>query len=418
MIHTKRKVAILFALLLMLTACGSRKVQNNSEQTTEFEQTAISEQTEVSESTEAAAQNSASEQTEVPELIEAAAPTPTSEQTAATPEENENYEADTSYDFTMCFAGDINLDENWGTTQHMDAQPGGIYDCISEEMIDAMQAADIMCLNNEFTYSMGGSPMQGKAYTFRAKPERVEILHQLGVDAVTLANNHVYDYGKEALLDTFSVLEEAEIPYFGAGRTLQDAMKPLYLEVDGKTVALVAASRAEKNKMTPQATDTNPGILRCYDTELFLQTIKEAKENADFCIAFVHWGTEYSYDLEQAQLSTGKEYLDAGADAVIGAHSHCLQGMEYYDGKPIIYSLGNYWFNGKTLDTMLVQLHFSGDDTDMQLTVQVIPAVQAGYRTTYAAEASEQRRIYDFLESISVNVDILDDGTVVEAVSE
>ena len=321
---------------------------------------------------------------------------------------------DTEYDFTLCFAGDINLDENWGTTQYMSAQENGIYDCISEELVALMQAADIMCLNNEFTYSSGGAPLAGKAYTFRANPERVEVLHQLGVDAVTLANNHVYDYGAEALLDTFQVLEEAQIPYFGAGRTLADAMRPLYLEVEGKTVALVAASRAEKNKMTPQATDTEPGILRCYDTELFLETIGEAKANSDFCIAFVHWGTEYSFDLEQVQMDTGRDYLDAGADIVIGAHSHCLQGMEYYDGKPIIYSLGNYWFNEKTLDTMLLQLHFSGDKETSGLTVQVIPAVQAGYRTTYAAEETEQRRIYDFLEEISVNVKISDEGMVSE----
>lgn len=331
-------------------------------------------------------------------------------QNDASPEEPE----DTGYDFTMCFAGDINLDENWCTTQFLSAQPNGIYDCISQELMDAMQSADIMCLNNEFTYSTGGSPLAGKAYTFRANPDRVEVLRQMGVDAVTLANNHVYDYGKEALLDTFEVLEEAEIPYFGAGRTLEDAGKPLYLEVDGKTVALVAASRAEKNRMTPQATETEPGILRCYDTELFLETIREAKENSDFCIAFVHWGTEYSFDLEQVQLDTGKDYLDAGADIVIGAHSHCLQGMEYYDGKPIIYSLGNYWFNEKTLDTMLLWLHFTGDDTQSHLTVQVIPAVQAGYQTAYASEEAEQRRIYDFLESISVNVDISDEGIVME----
>ena len=319
---------------------------------------------------------------------------------------------DTSFDFTVCFAGDINLDENWCTTQYMSAQPNGIYDCISEELVGSMKTADIMCLNNEFSYSAQGQPLEGKAYTFRANPERVEVLHQLGVDAVTLANNHVYDYGKEAMLDTFEVLEDAGIPYFGAGDTLQRAMEPLYMEVDGKTIALVAASRAEKYKMTPQATDKEPGILRCYDTELFLQVIKEAKEHADFCIAFVHWGTEYSYDLEQVQLDTGKEYLDAGADVVIGAHSHCLQGMEYYDGKPIIYSLGNYWFNEKTLDTMLLLLNFSGDDNGTQLTVQVIPAVQSGCRTTYASEFDEQRRIYDFLESISVNVEISDEGIV------
>lgn len=321
---------------------------------------------------------------------------------------------DKAYDFTICFAGDINLDENWYTTQFLDTQPGGIYDCISPELVEVMQAADIMCLNNEFTYSAGGSPLAGKAYTFRADPGRVEVLEQLGVDAVTLANNHVYDYGPEALLDTFTVLEGAGVPYFGAGRTLEEAMKPLYLEVEGRTVALVAASRAEKYKMTPQATETEPGILRCYDTELFLQAIREAKANADFCIAFVHWGTEYSYDLEQVQLETGRAYLDAGADAVIGAHSHCLQGMEYYDGKPIVYSLGNYWFNEKTLDTMLLQLHFSGDEAQARLEVQVIPAVQSGCRTTYAQEEEERRRIFDFLESISVNVEISHEGMVAE----
>lgn len=332
-----------------------------------------------------------------------------------TPEPTPLPTPDTSYDFTVCFAGDINLDENWGTTQSMDVRENGIFDCISPELVEIMQNADIMCLNNEFTYSTGGSPLPGKAYTFRAKPERVEVLKQLGVDAVTLANNHVYDYGKKALLDTFSVLEEAEIPYFGAGKNLEEAMSPLYLEVDGKTIALVGASRAEKNKMTPQATETEPGILRCYDTTLFQESIREAKANADFCIAFVHWGTEYSFDLEQIQIDTGKEYLDAGADVIIGAHSHCLQGLEYYNGKPIVYSLGNYWFNEKTLDTMLIQLHFYGDAEKDFLEVQVIPAVQADYKTTYEVETEERQRIYDFLESISVNVEITEGGILREA---
>lgn len=329
-------------------------------------------------------------------------------------EEPAEPEMSSGFAFTICFAGDINLDESWATTLFMDSQENGIYDCISPELIEYMNDADIMCLNNEFTYSTGGVPLEGKAYTFRADPARVEVLHQLGVDAVTLANNHVYDYGKEALLDTFAVLEEAEIPYFGAGRTLEAAMAPLYIEVDGKTVALVGASRAEKYKMTPQATETEPGILRCYDTELYREAIAEAKTNADFCIAFVHWGTEYSFELEQVQMDTGKEYLDAGADVVIGAHSHCLQGLEYYDGKPIIYSLGNYWFNKKTLDTMLVLLHFSGDDAGSSLQVEIVPAVQSGCRTTCAAEEEERRRIFDFLESISVNVEITDEGIMQE----
>lgn len=328
-------------------------------------------------------------------------PTATSEECPANP-----------YDFTICFAGDINLDENWCTTQYLNQCENGIRDCIDERFIEHMQAADVMCLNNEFTYSTGGSPMDGKAYTFRAAPERVEVLKELGVDVVKLANNHVYDYGREALLDTFTTLEDAGIAYMGAGRNLEEAMKPVYFEIDGKTVAFVAASRAEKNKMTPQATGEKPGILRCYDTELFQQVIAEADASADFVLAYVHWGTEYSYELEEAQLTTGKEYLDAGADVVIGAHSHCLQGMEYYDGKPIIYSLGNYWFNEKTLDTMLIDLHFYGDDGEQNLEVKVLPGVQSNYTTRYADTPEEQERIYSFLEEISVNVEITGDGVV------
>lgn len=319
-----------------------------------------------------------------------------------------------SYDFTLCFAGDVNFDENYFPIQYYKDCENGIKDCISADLIQTMQDADIMCLNNEFTYSTGGAPLENKAYTFRADPSRVEILKEPGVDLVGLANNHVYDYGKQALLDTFDTLDNAGIPYVGAGHTLTEAMQPVYMTVDGKTIAFVAASRAEKNKMTPQATETEPGILRCYDTELFLQEIQKAKENADFVIAYVHWGTEYSYDLEDVQLTTGKEYLDAGADAVIGAHPHCLQGMEYYNGKPIIYSLGNFWFNEKTLDTMLLQLHFSGDDDSQQLELKVIPAIQSECRTTGVLDPQEQEQIFQFLEDISVNIEIEEDGMVRE----
>lgn len=318
-----------------------------------------------------------------------------------------------AYDFTLCFAGDISLDESAVTTAQLDASEGDISKCISPELLTIMQEADIMCLNNEFTFSTNGSPMEGKMYTFRANPARVSVLQDMGVDIVQLSNNHVYDYGKQALLDTFDTLEGAGIDYFGAGHNLEEAMAPVYYTIDDKVVAFVGASRAEKNKMTPQATDEKPGILRCYDTELFLQVIAEADANADFVIAVVHWGTEYSYDLEEVQLTTGKEYLDAGADVVIGGHSHCLQGMEFYDGKPIVYSLGNYWFNNKTLDSMLIELHFSGNDAEQNLEVRMIPAIQTNATTNWVDE-TEQQRIYDFMESISVNVEIDENGIVME----
>ena len=321
------------------------------------------------------------------------------------------------YDFTLCFGGDISLDEKAVTTAQLDASEGDISKCISPELIAIMQAADIMCLNNEFTYSTNGSPLEGKMYTFRANPERVSVLNDMGVDIVQLNNNHVYDYGRQAMLDTFDTLDGAGIDYFGAGHNLEEAMTPVYYTLDDKVVAFVGASRAEKNKMTPQATEEKPGILRCYDTELFLQVIEEADANADFVVAVIHWGTEYSYDLEEVQLTTGKEYLDAGADVIIGGHSHCLQGMEFYDGKPIIYSLGNYWFNDKTLDSMLIELHFSGNDAEQHMEVKMIPAIQTNATTNWVDE-SEQQRIYDFMESISINIEIDENGIVREQIDK
>ncbi len=317
-------------------------------------------------------------------------------------------------DITICFAGDISLAEDAVTIRQWKDAGQNLDRCISPELLETMKRADIMCVNNEFTFSDRGEPMKGKMYTFRAKPERVSLLKEMGVDLALLANNHVFDYGKEAILDTFDTLETAGIGYFGAGRNLEEAMSPYYVEADGITIAFVAASRAEKNVMTPQATETEPGILRCYDTALFLETIKEADANADIVLACVHWGTEYSTVLEEVQLTTGKLYLDAGADVIIGSHSHCLQGMEFYNGKPVIYSLGNFWFNKRTLQTMLLELHIVGERENPQIEVTVIPAVQQNNTTTILTGQEEIEKLYQHLEDISVNVEIDSDGVVRE----
>lgn len=319
-----------------------------------------------------------------------------------------------AYDFILSFAGDINFDENWDNMMYLETTENGIHDCISPELIQAMRDADIMCINNEFTFSTRGAPLKNKVYTFKAHPSKAGILKDIGVDIVSLANNHVYDYGEESLVDTMATLKEAGIKYVGAGHNLAEAMEPVYFEIQGKTVAYVAASRAEKYRMTPQATEDRPGILRCYDTELFVQTIKKARENADFVIAYVHWGTEFTHKLDEVQLETGKLYLDSGADAVIGAHPHRLQGIEFYKGKPIIYSLGNFWFNDETVDTMLLNIRFYGDEKEGSMEIGIVPAIQADLRTTIVTDQSEKERIFSFLEDISVNAEISETGIVTE----
>ena len=214
------------------------------------------------------------------------------------------------------------------------------------------------------------------------------------------------------MLDTLDTLTNADIKYFGAGANLEEAMKPVYVELGGKKVAFVAASRAEKNKMTPQATEEEPGILRCYDPALFIEVIQEARANADFVVACVHWGTERSTVLEDAQLETARQYIDAGADMIIGSHSHCLQGMEYYNGKPIVYSLGNYWFDEYYEDTMLVNVRIYGDINGSNVELSVVPGMQDDGKTVIFTDDSEKERVYQHLEDISVNIEIDENGVV------
>lgn len=320
------------------------------------------------------------------------------------------------YDILLSFAGDICFDDSCAVMQDYIGQGEKLENNIAPELIKMMQDADVCFVNNEFAYSDRGKPLENKMYTFRASPTRATMLQEMGVDIAGLANNHVYDFGAEAMEDTFRTLSQIGIDYVGAGRNLEEAMTPVYKEIDGKKIAYVAASRAEKFKMTPQATEDAAGILRCYDTELFLQEIREAREQADYVIAIVHWGTEYSTELEEVQTATGREYIDAGADIVIGGHTHCLQGMEYYKGKPILYSLGNFWFNNKPLDSMLVQVRLSGEDkaleiTDEHVEVQIVPARQENCKTRLL-RGEDAERLFNDLERISEGVAIDEKGVI------
>ena len=348
----------------------------------------------------------------------------TSEDTTVSSEDTQTESADAEpdlhpYDFTIDMTGDINLADNWNSMEYYAQQENGIYDCIDPELIQKMRKADLTWTNVEFSISDRGEPMAGKYYTFRADPSHVSILQELGIDLANLANNHVYDYGKDAFEDTLSNLSENGIPYVGAGRDAEEAQQPFYTQINGKTIACVSATRAEKNILTPEAGEDTPGVFRCYDMEKLLETVREAKNQADFVIAYIHWGTEYSETLERAQTEGAHELVEAGADVVVGAHPHCLQGVEYYEGVPILYSLGNYWFNEKSLDTTLLQLHFSGNDEEQHLDVQMIPAKQENHYTRILTDENEISAWIEHMKNMSPSkIEIQTDGTLQEITDE
>ncbi len=310
------------------------------------------------------------------------------------------------------FAGDVNLDEDSYPVKEYDKEGKGLPGVLSEDLIAEMNQADIMMLNNEFAYSTRGIEEQNKSYTFRADPKRVDILKEMGVDIVSLANNHALDFGMDALLDTFSTLDNAGIAYIGAGETMARAKAPVYFTVGDKTIAFVAASRVVF-AMDWYATDTSPGMIGTYDPTLFLESIREADANADFVIAYVHWGVEHNNYPEKYQKVFAKNYIDAGADAVIGCHPHVMQGLEFYQGKPIAYSLGNYWFNRSNKESGLLKIYIEPDDS---LKVQILPVRNKDMKTFLLTEEKDRRSYFDFMEKLSFDVTIDEEGFVTEVI--
>lgn len=330
---------------------------------------------------------------------------------AAYMEENNIYavEPATPGQVTLAFAGDVLFDDHYAITGPVRGD-GDISKGVSPEVIERMQSADIMMLNNEFAYSDRGTPIEEKQFTFRARPETVSYLNDMGVDIVSLANNHAYDYGPEALTDTLDTLREAGIPYVGAGREIGEARKPVYYIVGDIKIAFVSATQIERldTPDTKEATENSPGVFRCWNGEKLLETIREAAANSDFVVAYIHWGTENQAEPDWAQLKQAPELAAAGADLVIGDHPHCLQPIGVIQGVPVIYSLGNFWFNSKTLDTGMVEVVI--DETGI-VSYQFVPCLQSGCRTTLL-QGAEKERVLTYMRSISEGVRIDGDGFV------
>ncbi len=312
-------------------------------------------------------------------------------------------------EITLSFVGDVSLADNWSVMPKYDERKKGINGILSEEVLDIMTNSDVMVANNEFTISTRGTPIAGKAFTFRADPSRLKIYEEMGVDLVTLANNHVYDFGKDAFNDMLVSLKENNLPYIGAGRNLAEAMQPYYFVINGRKIAFVNATRAEKNIMTPGATPTEAGVLRCYDPANFIEAIRIAKANSDYVIALIHWGAESYHTLEDVQITTGKLYLDNGADVIVGGHAHKLQGMEFYNNKLIAYNLGDFIFNDKTTETGILTVKI---DDEGKLSYKFSPCLESNVYTDLL-KGDEAANLLAKMKNWSINAQFLEDGTIV-----
>lgn len=311
---------------------------------------------------------------------------------------------------TITFAGDILFDPSYSVMAKLLQNGGDIGNGIAPDLIGEMQSADIMMLNNEFAYSDRGTPTPEKQFTFRARPDSVSYLTELGVDIVSLANNHAYDYGEQALLDSMQILREEGIPYVGAGANIEEASAPVYFIINDMKIAFISATQIERldNPDTKGATETSPGVFRCLNSEKLLQTVAAAKEESDFVIVYVHWGTENQEETDWAQDKQAPELVEAGADLIIGDHPHILQKIDIIDGVPVIYSLGNFWFNSRPIDTGMVKVTISEEGLQ---SFQFIPCLQNNCKTSLL-EGEEKARVLGEMRRMSPTVQIDEDGYV------
>lgn len=311
---------------------------------------------------------------------------------------------------TFAFAGDILFDDEYAMMFRYRSRGSDIYDTFSAGLLEKMRGADVFMLNNEFSFSTRGQPTEGKQFTFRANPANVELYGLMGVDVVSLANNHAYDYGSEALLDTFTTLENAGIPYVGAGRNIEEAKKPLYLVAGDMKIGIVSATQIERNGSpdTKEATATSAGVLRCMDPAALLESIAVAKENSDFVILYIHWGTESEEATDWLQDKQAPIYAEAGVDLIIGDHPHCLQKIGVVSGVPVIYSLGNFWFNSKTQDTCLVEAGINREGIEY---LRFVPCRQEDCRTR-ELEGAQKDGVLNYMRGLSPGILIDDEGYV------
>jgi poly-gamma-glutamate synthesis protein (capsule biosynthesis protein) len=244
----------------------------------------------------------------------------------------------------LLFGGDVMLSRNIG--QLMEERGDWHYPFAL--IADTLRDADIMVVNLEGPISLRGKNV-GSQYSFRADPRAGEALRFAGVDVVSLANNHMYDWGPEALLDTLALLDDVGIAHAGAGRDYAEAHAPAIIISNGIRFAFLSYTNLVPRSLT--TVSSTPAIAWA-DPGVIAEDIRAARSGgADAVIVLLHFGEEYELKHNAFQESLAKSVIDAGAALVVGHHPHVPQEIERYGSGYIAYSLGNLVFDQNFRDT-------------------------------------------------------------------
>ena len=278
--------------------------------------------------------------------------------------------SDENKDCVLLFAGDVYFSNH---VLNAYTKAGGIQGVLDEEIRKEIAAADVFMVNQEFPFTDRGKAAENKQFTFRLPPEKIHILQEMGVDIVTMANNHILDFGPDGITDSLKALDGAGILHVGAGEDIEQAKKLEIIETCGRRIGFIGVSRVYMAESWAAGVG-HPGVFSAYDPSPSLQAVREAKEKVDYLVVYIHWGVERETEPKEYQKVMGRQYIDAGADVVIGSHPHVLQPIETYKEKPIVYSLGNFVFGSSIPSTELFKLTL----TETGMKTEVIPCTSSG----------------------------------------
>lgn len=235
----------------------------------------------------------------------------------------------------LIFTGDMMLDELPGEDIAAGRDPFAAFR-------DVMAGADFVVGNLECVVATTGAKVD-KPFNFRAHPRVLPVLRR-HFDAVSLANNHTGDFGHAAFLQQLSLMKSARLPYIGGGKDNREARTPLVIEREGIRIALLAYNDYQPREF--EAGPTWPGVAWAVDEQIVADIqAARSQHHADLVIPFMHWGLEHE-EADRRQKKLARLMIDNGADVVVGSHPHVTQAVEYYKGRLIAYSLGNFVFNG------------------------------------------------------------------------
>ncbi len=240
----------------------------------------------------------------------------------------------------LAFAGDVHFERR--AAELLDDP-----DPLTDAVRGTLGAADFAMVNLETSLGTGGAPLPGKKYTFQAPVSALGTLAAVGVDAVSLANNHAVDFGGEVLAQTLAARETSPIPLVGIGRNADEAFTPLRVDIEGVRLAVLASSQIrDETSLQHAATASRPGIAANLDLARLRRAVREAAATSDVVVVMLHWGTQYTRCADDRQRRTAQALVADGADILVGGHAHRPQGAGWMGRSYVGWGLGNFvWYH-------------------------------------------------------------------------